>query len=140
MDCHGAPRPRARRQRDVAVGDRSRYRRCDRRRHRRVRHRRRRYPDAMARRDRAAAEPILRFQRERTRRSGYGALTMSAPVADLAELLRTMRPVLNPGVYVFASLPHGTDVAALQPLATFREAEGLSVVVEQGVAAAAGLT
>jgi hypothetical protein len=65
---------------------------------------------------------------------------MSAPVADLAELLRTMRPVLNPGVYVFASLPHGTDVAALQPLATFREAEGLSVVVEQGVAAAAGLT
>jgi hypothetical protein len=63
---------------------------------------------------------------------------MSEPITDLAELLRSMHAVKHPGVYVFASLPHGTDVAALNPLATFREAEGLSVIVEES--AAAGLT
>lgn len=63
-----------------------------------------------------------------------------APVSDLAELLRSIRPVLNPGTYVFASVPSGSDVAWLAPLATFREPEGLSVVVEEAAARAAGLT
>ena len=64
---------------------------------------------------------------------------MSGPVSDLAELLRSLRPVLNDGTYVFVSLPHDADGDALEPLATFRESEGLTVVVEEERAQLAGL-
>ena len=64
---------------------------------------------------------------------------MSKPISDLAELLRSMRPVLNEGAFVFASLPHDADIGALEPLATFREQEGVSVVVEEGRARLAHL-
>ena len=64
---------------------------------------------------------------------------MSGPVSDLAELLRTLRPVLNDGTYVFVSLPHEADSSALEPLATFREKEGLTVVVGEERARLAGL-
>jgi hypothetical protein len=64
---------------------------------------------------------------------------MSEPVSDLAELLRTLRPVLNDGNYVFAVLPHDADTGALEALATFRENEGITVVVEEGRAQLAGL-
>ena len=50
-----------------------------------------------------------------------------------------MRPVLNHGVYVFASVAYDADLAALQPVATFREPEGLSVIVEERLAQDAGL-
>ena len=50
-----------------------------------------------------------------------------------------MRPVLNPGTVVFSSVPHGTAVAGLEPIATLRETEGLSLVLEEAVARAAGL-
>lgn len=49
------------------------------------------------------------------------------PIADLAELLRTLRPVLQPGTFVFCVVPDGTDTAPFAPLGTFREAEGLTV-------------
>jgi hypothetical protein len=62
-----------------------------------------------------------------------------APINDLTELLRNLEPVLAPGTYVFASVPGGSDVAGLEPLATFREAEGLSLILEEGRALAAGL-
>ena len=42
-----------------------------------------------------------------------------------------MQPVKNEGVYVFASVPLGVDVAPLEPVATIREREGLTVVVEE---------
>jgi uncharacterized protein len=71
--------------------------------------------------------------------AGSAARAMSEPVNDLAELLRTLRPVLNDGIFVFASLPHDADSDALQPLATFREQEGLTVVVEEERARRAGL-
>jgi len=64
---------------------------------------------------------------------------MSEPVSDLAELLRTLRPVLNDGNYVFAVLPHDAEISALEPLATFRENEGVTVVVEEERAQLAGL-
>jgi hypothetical protein len=64
---------------------------------------------------------------------------MSEPVSDLGELLRTLRPVLNDGNYVFAVLPHDADSGALEPLATFRENEGVTVVVEEERARLAGL-
>lgn len=64
---------------------------------------------------------------------------MSEPVSDLSQLLRTLRPVLNDGTYVFASLPHDAVFGALEPIATFREVEGLTVVVEEARARLAGL-
>ena len=65
---------------------------------------------------------------------------MSEPVSDLPELLRTLRPVLNDGTYVFASLPHDAGIGSLEPVATFREKEGLTVVVEEERARLAGLS
>jgi hypothetical protein len=64
---------------------------------------------------------------------------MSEPVSDLAELLRALRPVLNDGSYVFAVLPRDADSGALEPLATFRETEGVTVVLEEERARLAGL-
>lgn len=64
---------------------------------------------------------------------------MSDPVADLATLLRTMRPVRHPGVYVYCAAPPGLDLAALPAVAWVREAEGATVILEAGAAIAAGL-
>jgi len=64
---------------------------------------------------------------------------MSEPVGDLPELLRTLRPVLNDGRFVFASLSHDAEFDALEQLAMFREQEGLTVVVEEERARLAGL-
>lgn len=64
---------------------------------------------------------------------------MSDPVSNLAELLQTMQPSLNAGVYVFASVPPDTDTRSLEPIATFREAEGLTLIVEEQRALKAGL-
>jgi len=66
-------------------------------------------------------------------------IEMSGPISDLTQLLRSMRPALNPGVYVFASVPLDTDVGALGSIATFREAEGLTIVVEERQAQRAGI-
>src|SRR5512140_3588138 len=60
---------------------------------------------------------------------------MAEPITDLAELLRSMRPTLNPGVYAYISLPHGTGAEPQQPIATFRDPEGLSVIVDERVVA-----
>lgn len=64
---------------------------------------------------------------------------MDAPVADLQQLLRTLEPELHEGVFAFALLPHGRDAATLDPIATVREAEGLTVVVAEAVAREHGL-
>lgn len=58
--------------------------------------------------------------------------------ADLDELLRSLEPRLNPGVYVFVSLPEGQRVEPSTAVAFIREAEGISVVMDAAVAAAAG--
>ena len=60
-------------------------------------------------------------------------------MSDLDELLRTMTPVLQPDVYAFVSLPADTTVAADDVVASIREPEGLSLVVERAVAERAGL-
>ncbi|HSC01196.1 MAG TPA: ACT domain-containing protein [Burkholderiaceae bacterium] len=54
-------------------------------------------------------------------------------------LLRALNPRHQPGVYAFVSAPESVDLAALQPVATFRESEGLTLVVEEARALAAGL-
>ena len=56
------------------------------------------------------------------------------PISDLAESLRTMDPVLNPGTYVFASVKPGVSIEPELILASIRESEGLSVVMNEAAA------
>ena len=65
---------------------------------------------------------------------------MSQAISDLTLLLRSMEPRLNPGGYVFATVPAGTDLAGIAAIATFREAEGVTVVAEESEAARAKLS
>lgn len=58
---------------------------------------------------------------------------------SLNALLRTMRPVRNPGVYVYCAAPLDTDLTGIPALATFRETEGLTVILEEQAAADCGL-
>ncbi|WP_186085317.1 ACT domain-containing protein [Burkholderia gladioli] len=64
---------------------------------------------------------------------------MSQPVSDLAQMLASMQPELNEGAYVFSSVQADTDVARLAPIATFREREGLTVIVDESTALREGL-
>ena len=56
---------------------------------------------------------------------------------DLAVLLRTMRPQLVPGQYVFVSIQQVP--AGIEPVAWVREEEGIGLVLRQAEADAAGL-
>ena len=59
---------------------------------------------------------------------------------DLNTLLRTMRPELQAGVFVFSSLPNEIDIpAAVRPLLWFREREGVTVVIQRDEAERVGL-
>lgn len=60
-------------------------------------------------------------------------------MAEAGHLLRTMTPVLNPGVYVFASLPPGSPIDMQPVVACVREAEGISVVLAEPDAIRLGL-
>lgn len=55
---------------------------------------------------------------------------MSA-ILDLSELLRTMEPVLNPGIFIFASVKECTTVDPVLIIASIREPEGLSIVMRE---------
>ncbi|MDV3002511.1 MAG: hypothetical protein N5P05_004166 (plasmid) [Chroococcopsis gigantea SAG 12.99] len=59
---------------------------------------------------------------------------------DLKLLLRAMRPTLCKDEYIFCSIdtqePHYLN---LNPIATFREAEGVSLIIEREVADRAGI-
>ncbi|SFO28877.1 hypothetical protein SAMN05216330_102552 [Bradyrhizobium sp. Ghvi] len=60
---------------------------------------------------------------------------------DLDVLLKHMKPELRPGIFVFCTIPTDRPVsAALNPLLTFREQEGTTLVIPREVAEAAGLT
>ena len=54
-----------------------------------------------------------------------------APIADLDVLLRTLEPVLDSGIYVYTSVPHGTDIGGIDAIATLRETEGFTLVVHE---------
>jgi len=54
-------------------------------------------------------------------------------------LLRWLEPTRQPGVYAFVIAPSDCDIAALQPIASFREAEGTTLIVDEARALAAGL-
>ncbi|GIH25733.1 hypothetical protein Aph01nite_40430 [Acrocarpospora phusangensis] len=63
---------------------------------------------------------------------------MGAGERDLRRLLAGMRPELNPGRYVFATVDGGVP-AGVTPVVTVAEAEGLTVVARLEEADAAGL-
>lgn len=63
-----------------------------------------------------------------------------AAVSDLGEMIATMEPVLRPGTYVFATVPPGVTVEPQAVIASIREPEGLSVVMEAGEAEKLGLS
>jgi len=59
---------------------------------------------------------------------------------DLARLLASMRPVLAPDIYVFATVPPGAPLPLdVDPLMTFREQEGRTLILTQAEAEAAAL-
>ena len=60
---------------------------------------------------------------------------------DLQKLLASMSPELSPGVFVFATLPPGTSRPAnLDPVMTFREREGDTLILLEEEASATGLS
>lgn len=58
---------------------------------------------------------------------------------SLSLLLRNLSARLNPGDYVFCSLPDHSLPTGLVPLGSFREQEGLTVILEQQDAQRLGL-
>ncbi|WEX86170.1 ACT domain-containing protein [Sinorhizobium garamanticum] len=59
---------------------------------------------------------------------------------DLARLLAEMNPILREGEYVYCTVQGDTaSRLALEPIGTFREAEGLTLILERSQADAAGL-
>lgn len=59
---------------------------------------------------------------------------------NLARLLQSMTPQLNPGQYVFCCVPAEYDCSGLQPIASLRESEGLNLVLPREVADAYNLS
>ena len=76
---------------------------------------------------------------ERHTPNAYVPVDAMQPVSDLGALLRTMKPVLNPGVVVFCVLPDHTDAVSVPAIGLFREPEGITVIIEEHVAEALGL-
>lgn len=58
---------------------------------------------------------------------------------DLSKLLQHMTPQLQPGTFVFCTFPSGELPAGVAPIATFREAEGLTAIVTLDEAERAGV-
>jgi hypothetical protein len=58
---------------------------------------------------------------------------------DLAALLGALAPVLHAGTYVYCVVPPGGDLANLSPVATMVEPEGLTLILPEARALAAGL-
>jgi hypothetical protein len=59
---------------------------------------------------------------------------------DLTALLRHMKPAIRPGIYVFCTIAANESIpATLNPLLTFREQEGTTLVILREEAVTAGL-
>jgi hypothetical protein len=64
---------------------------------------------------------------------------MTQPISNLTTLLRSMEPVLHEGIYAYCTVPHDAEIAALTPVVTVREREGMTLVVPEEQAVAASL-
>ncbi len=60
-------------------------------------------------------------------------------IHELSEALQTLTPVLNPGSYVFGTLPAGIAIPD-SAIGTFREKEGISVILEESEALRLGIS
>jgi hypothetical protein len=56
---------------------------------------------------------------------------LNKPVSDLATLLRTMDAALKEGVYVYCVVPPNSDLDSIAAIATFREEEGITLIVRE---------
>ena len=65
---------------------------------------------------------------------------MGNGIQDLKVLLQQMEPRLNPDHYVFVHLAEGTELPNIPYLASFREPEGLTLVITQARADELGLS
>ncbi len=65
---------------------------------------------------------------------------MAIGETQLAVLLKTMKPVLQPQVYVFCSVQPGNVPAKIDPVCQFQEAEGLTLILSQDQAEQARLS
>ncbi|MET0336242.1 MAG: ACT domain-containing protein [Caulobacter sp.] len=61
-----------------------------------------------------------------------------AGITDLDHLIRSMEPALQPNTYVFVTTPDPLADQGLETVMTFREAEGLTLVMECSAALTAG--
>lgn len=52
----------------------------------------------------------------------------TAPISDLAVLLRSLQPLRQPGTYVFTTVPDARLVDPGMVVASIREPEGLAVL------------
>lgn len=59
---------------------------------------------------------------------------------DIAKLLATMTPELNPGEYVFCTVDKAIDITQPGVICLFKEKEALTVVLEKGLADSLNLT
>lgn len=87
-------------------------------------------------------DPAVWVVAEREEADGYAFVTYDRrpPVTDLGELLRSMRPELLGGEFVYCTVAGAAIPDGVQPVATVREAEGLTLVLPVAEAAAAGLS
>ena len=58
---------------------------------------------------------------------------------DLSKLIRSMRPTLHEGTYVFTTVPDLESIPPKEMVGFFREEEGFSVIVDQQKAESLGL-
>jgi uncharacterized protein len=61
------------------------------------------------------------------------------PISDLSQLLKNLKPELNTGTFVFATLTQSDQVEMKDVIALVREPEGVSVIVEEQRAFKLGL-
>ncbi len=61
------------------------------------------------------------------------------PITDLSQLIASMTPQLRPGSYVFLTVD-ASDVGSLDPVMTFAEDEGTTVIITSEQAAEHGWT
>ncbi|MCT8574326.1 ACT domain-containing protein [Glaesserella parasuis] len=59
---------------------------------------------------------------------------MTLPINNLNELLRTMTPYLNEGIYLFATVEPDTAIPLLEIISSIQEQEGLSIVISEQTA------
>lgn len=53
---------------------------------------------------------------------------------DLAKMLRSLKPKLNEGDYVFCCVDHATTIKSSEIIMTFKELEGITVIIKKELA------